>query len=85
MVVYLDTQPKHRRDRFRRKAKNKLKKEAEDEVVYLDTRPWHLRDRFRDRVKERKIAQIIKQGKNLYKWFIKDEGSVFYATDIALW
>ena len=33
-VVYLSTQPEHPRDRFRRKAKDGLKKEAENEVVY---------------------------------------------------
>ena len=33
-VVYLSTQPEHPRDRFRRKAKDGLKEEAENEVVH---------------------------------------------------
>ena len=53
-VVYLGTHPEHPRDRFRRKVKDRLRKEAEDEVVYLSTRPRRPRDRFRDRVKDKK-------------------------------
>ena len=30
-----------------------------------------------------KMTQIIKQIKNLYKWVIKDEKSLFYAADCA--
>ena len=36
-VVHLVTQPEHPRDRFRRKTKNKLKKEVEGEAFYLGT------------------------------------------------
>ena len=38
---------------LRRRTKNKLKKEAEDEIVYLGTRLQHPRDRFRKRVKNK--------------------------------
>ena len=38
-VIYLGTQLEHPRDRYRRKTKIKLKKEAEDKVACLGTRP----------------------------------------------
>ena len=38
-VIYLGTQLEHPTDRYRRKTKNKLKKEAEDKVACLGTRP----------------------------------------------
>ena len=53
-VVHLGTHPEHPRDRFGRKVKDRLRKEAEDEVVYLSTRPRRPRDRFRDIVKDKK-------------------------------
>ena len=46
-------QPEHPTDRFRRKTKNKVQKEAEEEVVYLSTQPQHSRDSFRDKVKDK--------------------------------
>ena len=53
-VIYLGTQPQHHRDKFKRKAKNRLKKEAKDEIIYIGTRPRNPTDRFGDRAKDKK-------------------------------
>ena len=67
IVIYLGTQLEHPRDRYRKKTKNKLKKEAEDKVACLGTPPWHPRDRVRDRVKDdKKNGTNNNKGKKIY-------------------